>query len=362
MSQLLNHTRLLSLLMATSACVAPLARPLLAQAQVEWNQATFAALEGARAGLRSEKPDEVAWSAYHAAEFRLFELVPDLVTRLAAPPLGANQQSEAVRAALLDAAVRLEAAVAVPVLRSYWRDFPVQSAILFAKATGPRDEALLDLLAPATGFRWLAVANLLVRSRPKEFAVRVLRPIHLRLSVAVSDGGNDGVAAGIGSGGVGDGIGINPAGFPPRATYRFEGGPSPGCIVLSTGPHDVYYSRTVSYRWQFAVSEVLTGGPSDEERLRYVQASAFPGQGSVDDVRQIGERHESIRWNGGDALRRQVEDLEAEMLQRYRGFLASLVAAAALTDADANSLAQPPVDVRISDSRANKSQPLPAIK
>jgi hypothetical protein len=363
MSQLLKHTWLLSLLTATIASVAPASRPLFAQAQqVEWNQAKIGALDGARAGLRSEMPNEVAWGAYRAAEFRLFELVPDLVTRLAAPSIGENQEPYALRAALLDSAVQLEAAVPAPLLRSYWQDFPVQSAILFARATGPRDEVLLDLLTSATGFRWFAIANLLARSRPKKFAVTVLPPIHLRLFVTVSERGNAGGGEGGVSGGVGDGIGINPAGFPPRATYRFESGPWPGYVVLSTGPYNVYYCRTVSYGWQFGVSEVSRAGPSDWERLRYVQAYAFPEQEPVDHVRQIGERHESIRWEGGDALRRRVEDLRAEMLENYRGFLANLVTAGRLTDADAKSLAQPPIDVRIVDLRTDKSQPLPAIK
>jgi hypothetical protein len=231
--------------------------------------------------------NEVAWGAYRAAEFRLFDLVPDLVTKLAAPPIGENREPYAVRAALLDSAVQLEAAVPAPVLHSYWQDFPVQSAILFARATGPRDDVLLDLLTPATGFRWFAIANLLARSRPKGFAVKVLPSIHLRLSVTVSERGNAGGVEGGSSGGVGDGIGINPAGFPPRATYRFESGPWPGYVVLSTGPHNVYYSRTVSYEWQFGVSEVSRAGPSDWERLRYVQAYAFPEQEPVDHVRQL---------------------------------------------------------------------------
>jgi hypothetical protein len=132
--------------------------------------------------------------------------------------------------------------------------------------------------------------------------------------------------------------------------------------VLSTGPHDVYYSRTVSYGWQFGVSEGLTAGPSDWERLRYVQGYAFREQGPVDHGRQIGERHESVRWEGGDALRRRVEDLRTAMLQKYRGFIARLVAAGRVTDGEARSLAQPPFDVSIVDARADKRHPLPAIK
>jgi hypothetical protein len=177
----------------------------------------------------------------------------------------------------------------------------------------------------------------------------------------VSEEGNAGSGGGGGSG-VSDGIGINPAGFPPRATYRFESGPLAGLTVLSTGPRVVYYSRTVSYGWQFAVSEVDIGGPTGAERLRYVQAYVFPEREPQDFVRQIGERNESARWEGDDALRRRVDDLRVDMLQKYRDFLATLIARGRLTAADSQSLAQPPIDVRIVDARKDTSRPLPAIK
>ena len=308
---------------------------------VQWNQALLQARDEARAGLRSDKPNEVAWGTFRAGEYRLVDLVPDLVARLAAPPTGDDQGVYAVRAALLDSAVRLDAAVPAPTLRSYWKDFPVQPAILFAKATGPRDEVLLDLLTPATASRWFAPANLLLPSHPNGFTASALTPIRLSLVITVSEQTNagSGMADGVA---VGDGIGINPAGYPPRATYRFEPGPWPGNIVLSTGPRDVYYSRSVSYAWQFGVSEVYIGGPSAADRLRYVQADAFPLQAPFNLARQLGERHQSVQWDGDDALRRRVEDLRGDMLQAYRRFLASLVNAHRLTSSDAKSLEQPP--------------------
>ena len=336
--------------------------------QAEWNRALQQALDEARAQLRSDKPNEVAWGAFRAAEYRLFNLMPDLTAKLAAPPTGDDREVYAVRAALLDSAVRLDAAVPASVVRSYWNDFPVQSAILFAKATGARDGVLLDLLTSATECRWFALANLLVQWRPSGLAVsanglvlNILTPIHLNLVVTVSEQGNAGSGGGAG-GGVGDGIGINPAGFPPRATYRFESGPSAGVAVLSTGPRVLYYSRTVSYGWQFAVSEVYIGGPTGAERLRYVQAYAFPEHEPLDQVRQLGERYESARWEDDDALRRRIDDLRADMLQHYRDFLATLVARGRLTAADSQSLAQPAIDVRIVDARKDKSRLLPAIK
>lgn len=334
----------------------------------EWNRALQHALDEAGAELRSDKPNEVAWGAFRAAEYRLFSLVPDLVAKLTAPPTGEDREVYAMRAALLDSAVRLDAAVPASVVRSYWNEFPVQSAILFARATGARDAVLLDLLTSATACRWFALANLLVQWRPGGLAVspnvlvlNILTPIQLNLLITVSEQGS--VSSGGGGGvAIGDGIGMNPAGFPPRATYRFEMGPSPGFVVLSAGPRPVYYSRTVSYGWQFGVSELVLGGPTGAERLRYVQAYAFPEQEPFDQVRQLGERYDSARWEGDDALRRRIDDLRADMLQRYRDFLATLVARGRLTADDSKSLAQPAIDVRIVDARKNKSRSLPAIK
>jgi hypothetical protein len=365
MSTRLRHTLRLPLLTAAISFGPLLSTSMLGQAPAtplrDWERALRQAVDEARAGLRSDKPNQVAWGAFRAAEYRLFDLVPDLVTKLAAPPAAQDREAYAVRAALLDSAVRLDAAVPAPMLRRFWKDFPVQSAILFAKAIGRRDVVLLDLLTSATDFRWFALANLLLQSRPNGFAIKAITPIRLNLFITVSQQGTVSSGGGGSAGAVGDGIGINPPGYPPHATYRFESGPWPGHVVLSTGPHDVYYSRTVSYGWQFGASEAYIGGPSGADRLRYVQAHAFPEQEPFDHVRQVGERHERVKWEGDDALRRRVEDLRAEMLAAYRGFLASLVAAHRLTASEAKSLAHPPIDVRIVDAR-EKSVPLPVIK
>src|SRR5262245_5327913 len=225
---------------------------------VAWMTVRQQATAEARDGLRSSKPSDVAWGAFRAAEYRLTELLPDLVARVAVPPASSADESYALRSALLDSAVQLDAAVPAQVLQTYWKDFPVQSAILFARATGPRDEVLLDLLSSSGELRWYALANLLLRSRPNGFIQKVLAPMHLQLFVTVSEEGRMG-SGGVGGGGVGDGIGQSPADYPPRATYRLEIGPSPGCVVLSTGPRTVYYSRSVTYSFQFGVSEVLVG-------------------------------------------------------------------------------------------------------
>jgi hypothetical protein len=46
--------------------------------------------------------------------------------------------------------------------------------------------------------------------------------------------------------------GQNPRGYPPHAEYRFEDSPRPGFLVLASGPHPVFYSRSVTTEFQYA--------------------------------------------------------------------------------------------------------------
>jgi hypothetical protein len=135
-----------------------------------------------------------------------------------------------------------------------------------------RDTTFLELLASGTGLQWTAAANLLLASRPPGFAALLLSDMPLTRLIAVFDAGNGGSFAGSLSGGVSDGIGVSPPGYPPFAMYRFESGPRTGYVVLATGPRTVYYSRTVTYQYQFGISQVCGDRPNRAEYL-----AAMPG-------------------------------------------------------------------------------------
>ena len=329
--------------------------------QVEWMRAQRNILDDVQSGLRSDDARRVAWGAFRAGEYRLQSVSVDVVHRLTAPPAAQGEDQFALRAALMDSAVRLDAAVPAKVLKSYWLEFPVQSSILFAKSTGQRDETLLELLPSSREFRWFALANLLLQARPPGFAAAVLTPLRLQLTVIVSDVGHSWWGGGgDGARGVGDGIGLSPAGFPPRATYRFEAGPMPGYSVLSVGPRTIYYSRSVSYDWQFGRSDVYIGGPTGADRLLYI--SALTGSDNPETTRRIGDRRESVHWRGGDDLRRQIDGFRADMLDAYRRYAAELVAARQIKPSDVAALDHPPIDVRLVDARTIQTEPLPPIK
>jgi hypothetical protein len=99
--------------------------------------------------------------------------------------------------------------------------------------------------------------------------------------MTISEDGRTASASALGSASVHDGVGVNPEGYPPKATYRFETGPRSSHIVLSTGPHTVYYSRTIHTSGQFGIGGMSTGGPTDTERIDYVKAMLQPNARSA---------------------------------------------------------------------------------
>src|SRR5262245_40496214 len=189
-----------------------------------WQTQRRGLTEQARTELQSNIPKDVAWGAYRAAQFQLGELNTELARALAAPPAAADPERFAMMSALLDAAVSQQTPVPAKVLRTLWKGWPVQTALLFPYATGDdRTAVLLDILDNSSGFEWKAAANLLAAAKAPGFAPRLLQKLRLTLSVDVSELGNKGQGGSIGGGiGVGDGIAVNPDGFPPMAWYRFE--------------------------------------------------------------------------------------------------------------------------------------------
>lgn len=129
-----------------------------------------------------------------------------------------------------------------------------------------------------------------------------------------------------------------------------------GSIVLSSGPRSVYYSRVVNTTFQFGISEVRTSGPSDEDRLKYLQWMS-DRYGRPLPVRRL----ERIEWHGEADFVRQASALYDRVTFEYRLLLDSLAKAKCLSDEERSRLATPRVDVRIEDTRGNQSIALPRL-
>src|SRR5262249_11526013 len=124
--------------------------------------------------------------AFRAAEYRLMTAMPDLMTALQAPPSGTPLERSTAIAALLDAAVELDAHLPADVVQIYWDNWPIHTSLLFAQATGNLDQVVLDLLSKASGFRWYALANVLADAKAPGFAGTLLKGLTVRVRISVS--------------------------------------------------------------------------------------------------------------------------------------------------------------------------------
>jgi hypothetical protein len=303
--------------------------------------------------LDSTDARTVAWGAYNAGAYHREDMIPRLQRILQLPPPAAPQEERTFLGTVMDALVQLNASVEARVLVPYVASHPVHTAVLLSRANH-RDDVLLDLLPRVSGFQWFAAADMLFEDRSPELAEYLVRTTRLQLTVYVADSDGSGFGEGAGGAAVGCGIGQNPPAYPPHAEYRFELAPHPGVVVLSTGPHPVYYSRTLTTTFQYATSGVITGGPTDEDRVTFLRAmSADTGTMPFRAHTQV-----FVGWSTAEALLQRVQDLRDGVEQRFRGVVERARHYYPVPDA---SLLDPPIDLRLVDQRRDQTVPLPKI-
>ena len=304
--------------------------------------------------LQSADPITRAWGVYEAGAFHVREVSPALEAILSGPlPQQTDREGWALVDLALDSLIQLKARVAATLLARYARLRPVQAHVLLADATG-RMSVLLDLLGTAKGLEWYAAANLLLRDEAPGLASHLLQNVRLQLIISVSEGGNvsSGGGGGVG-GGVGDGIGQNPKGFPPHPGYRFETAARSGFVVLADGPRPVFYSRIVHTDFQYGVSQLHDGGPSEDDRLTYLQAMADPFSRPTLRART----NEVASWSTPAALLERVAELRGDLERRFDAIRRRVEERSKISTGSS----RPDIDVQLVDRRKDRSVPLPAI-
>jgi hypothetical protein len=304
--------------------------------------------------LESADPATVAWGAYEAGAYHLTQTIPALQRIVEEPPAQVDRQRRALLDVVLDALLQLRARLPASLLVRSAVEHPVQSFALLANAKD-REPVLRTLLSQTTGFRWFAAANMLLADRAPSLATHLLQTLHLRLTIWVLDSEHGGgMGRGNASGAsISDGIGQNPRGYPPHAEYRFEMAPSPGFLVLTTGPRSVFYSRSIITTFQYGTSEVGAVGPTDDDRIAYMRAMI--GSGAPSAVR--AENIASVRWSTAESLLQRVQELRRDIELRHQFMEESLRSAYGLS-VDA-ATAQRHVEVRLVDERKDRSVALP---
>ena len=304
--------------------------------------------------LNAKDTQTVAWGAYNAGAYHRVDAIPRLRQILEFPPVTAPSEERAFTGVVMDALIQLKARVPARLLVPYVEKHPVHTFVLLSSAID-RDGVLLELLPRLAGLQWFAAANMLFEDRSPGLVEHLARTVRLRLTVHVADSENVGFGiSGGGSVGIACGVGQAPPAYPPHAEYRFGLGPQPGLIVLSQGPHPVYYSRTVTTGFQYAVSEATTEGPNDEDRVEYLRAMS-PNTG-LNPFR--AHTVEIVAWSTADALSQRVWELRALVERRFR-FLVDR--ARQFRSFPPDLVVQPPIDLHIVDRRSNKAVPLPTF-
>jgi hypothetical protein len=341
---------LLLLLLAAAYPAAQAPREPLSPANAERARAVMAK-------LHSTDPQTRAWGAYEAGAFLVRDAVPALEAMLdGTVPKADERERWALADIALDSLIQLKARVPASLLARYARERPVQTHVLLANALD-RSSVLLELLNKAKGLEWYSAANILLEDKSSGLAIHLLRNVRLHLTISVSEAGNRSSIGGSGmssmSIGVGDGVGQSPAGFPPHVGYRFEVGMRPGFVILAPGPRPVLYSRAVHTTVQFPVNTLHHGGPSDDDRLAYLQAMVGA------DMLPVMRAHtgETARWTTAAGLLERVDE-SRRILEAQFDRLRARVEASYKVPRDTSRV---PITVTVVDLREDRSVPLPAV-
>ena len=321
-----------------------------------------------RARLHSAVPAEVAWAAFDAGTYQIVEAIPDLNAVLESPPAALPLERDFLAAAALDALIHLDGALAIriqkanvpsAILERYYDRWPVQTLILLGRNGAAADAILSRLLPGARDEAWFAIANLLIPRAPVGLAAEVLRGLTLNLQIAVADrGSSGGVSSRLGRGiAHGDGIGEQPRDFPPHAIYKFELAAYRDAIVLSTGPHIVYYSRQVISMFQFPISESTTGRRTAEDQLAYLSA-ILRRTGSAPALQ--ARTSVEVQWETASKLLARVAMERKKIADEYNQTLNLLIDSGRLTADEARVLPLA-LNVTVEDLRSNRRQPLPDV-
>ena len=304
--------------------------------------------------LASEQVREQAWAAYYIGKFRWTEFIPELEKLLTRE----NEASvEYLHRATLDALIQLNTNVNAELLLPQFSRFPDQVIILLAVNPRGNEQAFLSLLREERSEEiWLSLCNLLVKSKSKGLASRLIRELKITASVGVVDG-SGGVGGGSYSSGCGDGWRMLPAGFPPLVSYHLTKVEKIGATVFTVGPHPTYYERRERLidTNGIGVGGCTSYGNRNAYRVEYLAALL-----NVTEA-QLGFSATpsfTITWKGLLPYQREMRNLKLKVRQSYDQLLEKLISADLLTASDAKILS-PHVEYKIDDQRKDKSIALP---
>jgi hypothetical protein len=261
--------------------------------------------------LRSERPVDRAWGAYQAARSHDPNLRGPLLGALhAAGPLrDSPEDSEPYFAiqAIFDALLQWGDPVAPEAVVPFAGQWRNEVLLLLARG-GATDDALLELREQKQSLaQWVAVNNLLYRSRSPRFFARTLAELEIGPVFEVRD--TDEPFAYCGGGfGIGSRERKLTEGFPPIALYRLEVeflAPVQSATVAIDGPTKVYVQRIPMAAGQpVQWADLSPDKIPTTYRERYLQAA-----GSLTDKQRDDLFHPFVRiyWESAGQVAREMD-------------------------------------------------------
>lgn len=312
----------------------------------------------------------IAWGAWLARQDHQTDLIPLLIEKVGEYQPSDESQSQTVERdrhdallVVLDALIGLGAAVPVQEASKLYPEFAAQSLILLVRSQTDAQSALLDIFQNArANWNWLAAGNVLVKTRPPEFASLLLSRFTQHITVSVFDPGRGGGGAGGGSE-CGFSLRAPKALWPAVGLYLLTQFPErmPGLTVtfLIGGDTTVYYWRVEpgNYDNPPDAPGSCDDGNRDRYRAQYLTRlmdSSFP-RISLDPYPQV-----TIEWKGETDYRQRLLAAVEEQRTEFRRALASLQEPGRVLNPSETATLKPRLEIVIRDERADRSTPLPA--
>ena len=307
--------------------------------------------------LESTDAKDIAWGAFIAGQYRVVSAIPRLTDDLR-HAFDASSEQRATELAILDALVQLDAHVSADVLGASLARWPIPTLILLNNASGDLDDVLLERLNATSSFEWKAIANVLLRSKPPGFAVRLLEDLLLKLEIHVTDDPSYGAGSGFGGGSEhGPNYALILPGFPPLAAYSFVPAQA-GATILSTGPDTVHYTRRMQNP---ATIPPLIGAdpekPSFADRIRYVNA-LVKERYETQPLRE--QTFATVIWTNAARFRQDVSAQRKTVEDHYQHVVSLLKSSNRLSEDESRRLT-PRISLLILDDRRDRSESLPPI-
>jgi hypothetical protein len=316
--------------------------------------------ERARQLLNSAQWPNKAWGAYFAGRLHSDELDRLLIEQFRPATVlrysQANTEGRAFLAALFEAVIEGGITVPAALLEPFEDDWTDPVLILLARDKGSEDSLLRLRGEKSQGIVWLAANDLLYERKSQPWFAAILGEISITHRFTVTDPGDGrGSGGGVGGGSCGDGMAWMPKGFPPVTLYTLRNSPEMGNVLLTQGPKNVYYKRTVvptdkqvgfgscdsgfdrmAIRIGYLAQLRLVGRVEETERLLHSETQIV--YTSIENFEREVERSMNAQEYGIKAL---IQDIEKSGL-RARGIHLKIVP-------------------EVNDKRQNVTGPLPVV-